>query len=105
MTDEARAIEPALTAEEWQALPDAAAAVAVMALPSLRRQPERMQIVMALANAALPDGDPRKITRAHVRMLESLRAAINKQRKENFEGVALLDELIASLSALLPPET
>jgi hypothetical protein len=98
MTDETRAIEPALTPEEWQALPDAAAAVAVMALPSLRRQPERMQIVMALANAALPDDDPRKIT------WEDVYALRNWDLLDEGKTQLYLKRLAAKLAAFLPPE-
>lgn len=77
-------------------------------------------VLLALANAALPDGDPRKITREDVRRIyEAIADAKDQQyRHINFAAndtnremwdmwetkARLLAEVTAKLAALLPPE-
>lgn len=99
-------IAPALTAEEWASKSKADAGGVRFTLelgfvgvvpqitfdgvgPMLRYSD--MPALMALANAALPDDDPRKITRADV---ETLR------RHDD----AILDRIADQLAALLPPD-
>src|SRR5690242_8980765 len=67
MPDDTRAIEPALSDAEWKqrAIDGMTIEGAYLTVESDEpRDPYRFQPakVMALANAALPDGDPRKIT-------------------------------------------
>lgn len=50
--------------------------------------------LMALANAALPEGDPRKITRADV---EAVRLAAD-------EASSMHDGVLYALAAILPPD-
>lgn len=53
--------------------------------------------LMALANAALPDGDPRKLTRADVRLVEDVFG-------EAWDDIPAYRALAAKLASLLPPE-
>lgn len=62
--------------------------------------PDALPAVIALANAALPDGDPRKITRADVDVLRT--AYLDTLGVSDDEPS--LKPLIAKLAALLPPE-
>lgn len=63
--------------------------------------PNEVFALMALANDALPDGDPRKITRETVRLLESLTADTWPGHRAAQERDALT-QLARALSALLP---
>jgi hypothetical protein len=55
-----------------------------------------LPVVIALANAALPDGDKRKITRAHI---EALMDGVKST------GDYKAEELYDILAAILPPES
>jgi len=59
--------------------------------------------VMALANHALPDDDPRKITRADVENLRDEARAQREQYSDEHMGL-WLDGLADKLAALLPQE-
>lgn len=91
MTDK---IEPALTPEEWRDT-DRAMRQHVGALPE---RADDLAQVIALANAALPDSDPRKITREDVR-------ACRRETNDWFEDRdEMLRGLADRIAALLPPE-
>lgn len=64
--------------------------------------PAEVFALMALANAALPDGDPRKITREAVQLLEALTTDswAGHRATEQRDALACLAR---SLEALLPP--
>ena len=63
--------------------------------------PVQLPPVMALANHALPDGHPLKITRADVHALQYV-AEMREMRDEQEKSV--IADLAAKLAALLPPE-
>jgi len=94
MTDK---IAPALTPEQWE---QSATASFVSTLSSAA--------LIALANAALPDGDPRKITWA---MVDALLCVVQQdtdaQRWGPFdgeiEGAAGCQRLADALASYLPP--
>jgi hypothetical protein len=66
---------------------------------------EGMPQTIALANAALPDSDRRKITREHVALLRRLEAAEREKAPEGDSwNVRDLDALAGVLESLLPPE-
>jgi hypothetical protein len=56
---------------------------------------------MAIANAALPDDDPRKITRGDVDAVDEATTFLPEQMHDL---VAILRATVAKLAALLPPE-
>ncbi len=92
MSDE---LKPALSAEEW-ALPNGPARQHIWDHGGLEQ-------LIAVANAALPDDSPYKITRADVEELESVAAdAINAARWSE-RDVAPLRAIAAKIAALLPP--
>ena len=64
--------------------------------------PAEVFALMALANDALPDGDPRKLTRASVRLLRELTTDCWAGHRAAKEREALA-QLARSLEALLPP--
>jgi hypothetical protein len=133
MTDET--IPPALSADEWAARevvrqtqaaefsfvqfdPDGWLAIGARRLE--RQEPDGLRVggqstivpaLMALANDALPDGDPRKLTRADV---EALDIAVQYDEGLCFEHGSIghddamrharLHALAAKIAALLPPE-
>ena len=106
-TNQQTRVEPALTPDEWGELYVEGFSVSGGRLwNSADGQPvERPAALMALANASLPDGDPRKITRRDAVLAEVC------GRYGGNEGWTLsgahLDELLAlarKLRALLPPE-
>jgi hypothetical protein len=81
-------ITPALSAEDWREV-----------LPNIIGSQAVPHQTMAIANAALPDDDPRKITRADVDAIETaMTHAIGYQTR------GAIKELRAKLAALLPPE-
>lgn len=59
--------------------------------------------LMALANDALPSGDPRKITRAKVRALITIASDMwmGHRSREHREA---LEQLAQTMNALLPPD-
>jgi hypothetical protein len=77
------------------------------------REPIDLVAVIALANAALPDDDPRKITRRDVRRCNDIADGLEREYAAGraFEALgssAIVDEwrtLAARLVAYLPPET
>lgn len=110
MPDETRALAP-LTPEQWKRVPtgrpcyeqigthghfalsgDRDGIWIVDDAVATRVFSEDLFALMALANAALPEGDPRKITHADVRMLDHV--------GNEYEMVLPLME---KLAALLPP--
>lgn len=110
-------IEPGLTAEEWANVGpssnlslwgDGSGAIEVEgAKPFYVNPEERPAALIALFNAALPDSDPRKITRE---MIASLRRAqecaeyYSDNSDENNEHSHALLGIVDALSSYLPPE-
>lgn len=123
MTD-TETIQPALTPDEWDSLSfwepsgsdcsdvfeiDQGTIVAGHTSRHEYYEFRRFTAIMALANAALPDDDPRKITRERV---EALRIAMEYWQPRDGDGVAwdeyravhaTLRDLHSALAALLPP--
>jgi hypothetical protein len=60
-------IRPAMLPSEWEMVSGRPLLRDMMAAEALNRG--QVSMVIALANAALPDSDPRKITRKHIAML------------------------------------
>lgn len=117
MSDEtATMIPPALTPEEWAKVQrdtlmpyDAFDAISAFGM-SRPSNADSAVALIALANAALPDRDPRKITRADVDALRQLAGTV---RIPTGDGMTFLTPgggppwataLAAKLAALLPPE-
>jgi hypothetical protein len=102
-------IESALTPAEWKAGGNASVSfwdvggvrkfMAIEGYDEAITDPGDLHMAVALANAALPDGDPRKITRAMVNMI---RAAAKRIDSEGFADQ--LSYYADVLAALLPPE-
>ena len=65
------------------------------------RGAENLWRLIALANDALPDGDPRKITRADTHLLNALVASIEVQDTDFSRLLPLFDALGQKLGALL----
>lgn len=64
--------------------------------------PSHLAVIIALANAALPHSDPRKITREKVEHMKAIAAAIVPRiRYETHIG--FLEEFAIALEACLPP--
>lgn len=94
-------IKPALTPQEWADMPD-----------SIEWQAARLgdkARIIALANAALPDGDARKFTHLDVealretaRVQERALAAAMGPGTDNY--IERLRRLAAALESYLPPE-
>jgi hypothetical protein len=108
MTTDAKQVPPALSAEEWQEADARRVRAFVQATDDLppHLRPEawghQPQVALALANAALPDDSPYKITRADV---EACRAAGPRTWHDPIHGEPpeVLARLAAKLEALLPP--
>lgn len=90
-------IQPALTPEDWRE---------ILAVGADCANPHQ---TMALANAALPDDDPRKIRREDVEALANARAfsidpasVIEGEIPIDRDATARLRALAAKLAALLP---
>ena len=121
------AIPPALTPEEWEYVKGDPVYRALRMieggddLSRARMTPDVVtgdakiaHAVAALGNAALPDGDPRKITRADLAAVDDLRLAADQlatdydstpEHRAESERLRLAAErLRAKLAALLPPE-
>lgn len=111
-------IGPALTADEWvradQHARDAAnypAADNRRVMADLAWVGGRVDAVMALANAALPDGDPRKLTRETVRAMRAAAKVVAGQAsgmagasRAAYDGIARdLEAAADAIAALLPP--
>lgn len=96
MTDK---IKPALTAEEWERVRQTPGGAADYD-DAVGDSPETRAYLIALNNDALPDSDPRKITRADV---DNLRGILSGDAW----AVAKSDIrwLAAALESYLPPET
>jgi hypothetical protein len=105
MTDR---IEPALTPDAWRYWlrdrddPARAVATACDAVSfDLRQKPERL---IALANAALPDDDPRKIRRHRIALLRYIVGrAPDADDVDKVESV-LAKDFLDALESYLPPE-
>lgn len=95
-------IEPALTPEQWASLQGNEFARYDMAKRFATGTEGTTVGLIALLNAALPDSDPRKITRAHVDFLRS--CAIDADASDNRGWDAEpLREIANLLEAYLPP--
>ena len=95
MTDH---IEPALSAEEWARLQTADYLGFLMETND--EILDRPAQAIAVANAALPDTDPRKITRE---MVATLRDVTAPGSASGFETNAELTSLADALESYLPP--
>src|SRR5690349_10334096 len=111
MPHETKAIEPALTPEEWKHDERVAAFArepGSRLLMGDRDDDRSCHRLMALANAALPDDDPRKITRDDIVLLLNLSRGIATFYNQGDErNMAVRDQtraLAAKLAAFLPPE-
>ena len=103
MPDTDQKIQPALTAEEFDdfqsALNDGATAAGAVIFYAERYEWAK---VIFCANHALPDDDPRKITRADVECLK-LAAGEWEHVDHRAASYSSLPIIIAKLNALLPP--
>ena len=63
--------------------------------------PSEVFALMALANDALPDDDPRKLTRADVALLNALLVKIDAREPSGM--LAIAEALRDKVAALLPP--
>jgi hypothetical protein len=118
------AIEPALTAEEWATGPRRARVEIAMSQSDggivQIREPEQfgrerprqqasvegddLPALIALANAALPDTDPRKITRAMVEDIRHAAAEVATFHPQLDRLAAALDRHADALESYLPPD-
>jgi hypothetical protein len=112
-------IRPALAPEEWARrrsgpisvhhMADGDALVITHGKDTSIRSTEELCALMALANDALPDGEPRKITRAWVTRIQTMSDLIADlaQRAPSSEFLRheahLWSEMAQGLEALLPP--
>lgn len=100
-------VPPALTDDEWAAAfaPEVGIRLGFNEVHTELVQAAdfgRWHAAMALANAALEDGDPRKLARRHVLLLRR-QAAILRSEGET-DRAAANEALADTLGALLPPE-
>jgi hypothetical protein len=109
------AIRPALTPDEWKNR--RAGSVAIDAVDDdvhlVVRDPDdeivsvsgndELWALIALANAALSDGDPRKFTPADVAVARIVGEAVRRDEPGAAQLLALADLLQGKLAALLPP--
>jgi hypothetical protein len=99
-------IEPALTAEEWVRARAFLPFRDPRNVAELTHAPKgRLAAEIALANAALPDSDPRKFTREHVTLLHRIASMARDMSAigDSWDARAL-DTLAGSLASYLPPE-
>lgn len=93
-------IEPALTSQQWAEVESYDGPLfydeAIQNCP-----PESLPYLIALANAALPDSDPRKITREKV---DALRITLLNKGSAFGKGFGLVNQIADALSSYLPPE-
>jgi hypothetical protein len=99
-------IPPALTDEEWAAafVPETDARLGFNDVHSELVQAAdfgRWHAAMALANAALEDGDRRKLTRDHVKLLRAQATILRSERE--VERAEANDALADVLEAILLP--
>lgn len=114
-------IEPALTAEEWEQrtyrsitgrefshieaqgvqLHDNGVMVLV-GLDDDRDINASPAALIALANAALPDSDPRKITREKIEHMKAIAESI-RPTTSNESHIGFLEEFATALESYLPP--
>lgn len=112
-----RDIPPALTAEEWVSRtvtnrdaahirPSAVAGYVEFDINEVDVEPYTFaaEQTVAIANAARPDDDPGKITRADVRMLVDLALHVGEVDRDPATAWEITG-LAAKLAALLPPPT
>jgi hypothetical protein len=114
MTDTPK-IAPALTALEWEealAWPHGLLDYLVKpgdAIGYGKDKPEDLRALIALANAALPDDDPRKITRAGVTAMRDDAAKLRARSLNGDDDLFLiawrLSLLADALESYLPPES
>lgn len=105
MSDETK-IEPALSAEEWATsrIPGGVAAGEWIT-------PEQAPGYIALLNDALPDDDPRKITREKIDKLREMVSyaagayTFSAESEELKADEAMLAPFLDALASYLPPET
>lgn len=94
-------VRPALSAGEWAELDHYPASPSTLEdVQTLPLIDDRHRAV-ALANHALPDGDPRKITRADV---DALRDDLSDHPDDRARQEAVLRRIADKIAALLPPE-
>lgn len=104
MTDK---IEPALTPEEWRDALSEDMRDGLAYEVSYLWGRERPHAAIAIANAALPDSDPRKLAREMVRyLLEIARfcESVSEERTGEIEPETKLRDIAAALESYLPPE-
>lgn len=126
-------IEPALTPEEWTPLPDGSFGVVCddetvvdvildacvgfeedgetaihgtglrIADTAIIVEADDLAAVIALANAALPDSDPRKITRERVEDIRNALGADETWTGTSEQTFARIQQFLNALEAYLPP--
>lgn len=99
MSDE---IKPALTPEEWEDVRLRDGCTLLSVVSDIGAFPDLAPAAMAVANHALPNGHPLKITREDVDQVEEVCAMYDRERYQHMWAV--LERLSAKLAALLPPE-
>jgi hypothetical protein len=65
--------------------------------------PNELHALAALANDALPDDDPRKLSRTDLAVLSILLERLDRNQPNALRLLALSESLYAKLLALLPP--
>jgi hypothetical protein len=76
-----------------------------LAVDSADWTPDALPALIALANATLPDSDPRKITRRHTSLLRvAVGAMWSGKDRNNRPAAVALDRLADTLESYLPPE-
>jgi len=98
---ETRKIEPALSEQEWAAVLET---IEIKRERQLAPSADQCAHDIAVANAALPDSDPRKITRATIEDIRSAAEQIQLDPEEYYRGRRLLS-FADALASYLPPET
>jgi hypothetical protein len=97
-------IKPALTAAQWATLRNDHTHDAI---DHVRRAADKSDLpaVMALANAAFPDTDPRKLAREDYEVLRRIGTWYFLHREGTTrEEFVVADRALGKLRALLPPE-
>jgi hypothetical protein len=105
-------MEPALSALEWkEALAWPHGIVDYLVAPAQQvgfgsDSPADLRALIAIANVALPDDDPRKITRHTLWLIRKLRedAYIDAQHPGALQFMREVDALVEGLASYLPPE-